>query len=67
MIRVKIAWEAGYGGGDNAAFLLQHPEVKIASHSSNHKKGQTDAALPNKNLMFGLPETTGLNRPGIYP
>jgi N-acetyl-gamma-glutamyl-phosphate reductase len=30
-------------------------------------KGQAGSALQNMNLMFGLPETMGLHRPGIYP
>jgi len=41
--------------------------LRIVSHIDNLMKGQAGSALQNMNLMFGLPETTGLNRPGIYP
>jgi N-acetyl-gamma-glutamylphosphate reductase len=30
-------------------------------------KGQAGSALQCMNLLFGLPEASGLNRPGIYP
>jgi len=30
-------------------------------------KGQAGSALQNMNLLFGLPEATGLERPGQYP
>jgi len=41
--------------------------LRVVSHIDNLMKGQAGSALQNMNLMFGLPETTGLNRPGIYP
>lgn len=41
--------------------------LRIVAHIDNLMKGQAGSALQNMNLMFGLPETTGLNRPGIYP
>ena len=41
--------------------------LRIVSHIDNLMKGQAGSALQNMNLMFGLPETAGLNRPGIYP
>jgi len=41
--------------------------LRIVSHIDNLMKGQAGSALQNMNLMFGLPETTGLARPGIYP
>jgi N-acetyl-gamma-glutamyl-phosphate reductase len=30
-------------------------------------KGQAGSALQNMNVMFGLKETVGLNRPAFYP
>lgn len=41
--------------------------LRIVAHIDNLMKGQAGSALQNMNLMFGLPETTGLNHPGIYP
>jgi N-acetyl-gamma-glutamyl-phosphate reductase len=41
--------------------------LRIVAHIDNLMKGQAGSALQNMNLMFGLPETTGLHRPGIYP
>lgn len=41
--------------------------LRIVSCIDNLMKGQAGSALQNMNIMFGLPETTGLLRPGIYP
>jgi len=41
--------------------------LRIVAHIDNLMKGQAGSALQNMNLMFGLPETTGLSRPGMYP
>lgn len=41
--------------------------LRVVSHIDNLMKGQAGSALQNMNLMFGLPETTGLNHTGIYP
>ncbi len=41
--------------------------LRIVSHIDNLMKGQAGSALQNMNLMFGLPETTGLFRPAGYP
>ena len=41
--------------------------LRVVSHIDNLVKGQAGSALQNMNLMFGLPETAGLNRPGNYP
>ncbi len=41
--------------------------LRIIAHIDNLMKGQAGSALQNMNLMFNLPETTGLNRPGMYP
>lgn len=39
----------------------------VISHIDNLMKGQAGSALQNMNVMFGLDEMAGLNRPGIYP
>jgi N-acetyl-gamma-glutamyl-phosphate reductase len=41
--------------------------LRIVSHIDNLVKGQAGSALQNMNLLFGLPETMGLDRPGQYP
>jgi len=41
--------------------------LRIVSYIDNLVKGQAGSALQNMNLMFGLPETNGLDKPGIYP
>lgn len=51
--------------------VVDHAErtgmLRVISHIDNLMKGQAGNALQNMNLMFGLPETTGLFRPGQYP
>ena len=41
--------------------------LRIVSHIDNLMKGQAGNALQNMNILCGLPETTGLARPGQYP
>jgi N-acetyl-gamma-glutamyl-phosphate reductase len=41
--------------------------VRVISHIDNLMKGQAGNALQNMNLLFGLPETAGLDRPPMYP
>jgi len=41
--------------------------VVVLSAIDNLVKGAAGQAVQNMNLMFGLPETTGLDRPGLYP
>ncbi len=41
--------------------------LRVVSYIDNLVKGQAGSALQNMNLLFGLPETTGLARPGRYP
>jgi len=41
--------------------------LRVVSYVDNLVKGQAGSALQNMNLLFGLPETTGLDRPGMYP
>lgn len=40
---------------------------RCVSYIDNLMKGQSGSALQNMNLLFGLSETTGLKRPGLYP
>ena len=42
-------------------------KLRVISHIDNLMKGQAGSALQNMNLLFGLPETTGLMRVGQYP
>jgi N-acetyl-gamma-glutamyl-phosphate reductase len=39
----------------------------ITSAIDNLIKGASGQAVQNMNLMLGIPETTGLNFPGIFP
>lgn len=41
--------------------------MRIVSHIDNLLKGQAGSAMQNMNLLFGLPETMGLDRPAAYP
>lgn len=41
--------------------------LRIVSHIDNLMKGQAGNALQNMNLLFGFPETAGLDRPAQYP
>ena len=41
--------------------------LRVVSHIDNLMKGQAGNALQNMNLIFGLPEDMGLNRPSTYP
>lgn len=41
--------------------------LRVISHIDNLVKGQAGNALQNMNLLLGLPETMGLDRPGSYP
>jgi N-acetyl-gamma-glutamyl-phosphate reductase len=42
-------------------------QMVVVSHIDNLMKGQAGSALQNMNVMFGLPETTGLQRPAFFP
>ncbi len=42
-------------------------KLRVISHIDNLMKGQAGSALQNMNLIFGFPETMGLDRPGQYP
>lgn len=41
--------------------------LRVVSYIDNLVKGQAGSALQNMNVLFGLPETTGLNVPANYP
>ena len=41
--------------------------LRVVSYIDNLVKGQAGSALQNMNLLFGLPETTGLSKTGRYP
>ncbi|MDD4871602.1 MAG: N-acetyl-gamma-glutamyl-phosphate reductase [Kiritimatiellae bacterium] len=41
--------------------------LRVVSYIDNLVKGQAGSALQNMNLLFGMPETNGLDKPGIYP
>ena len=41
--------------------------LRVVSYIDNLVKGQAGSALQNMNLLFGLPETTGLDKPGVFP
>jgi len=41
--------------------------LRIVSYIDNLLKGQAGSALQNMNIIFGLPEKTGLDRPAMYP
>lgn len=41
--------------------------LRIISYIDNLMKGQAGSALQNMNLICGLPETTGLEKFGVYP
>jgi N-acetyl-gamma-glutamyl-phosphate reductase len=41
--------------------------LRVISHIDNLMKGQAGSACQNMNVLFGFPETMGLDRPGQYP
>ena len=61
-----------YTWGSNTCFI--HPTIDlrtgrliVVSCIDNLIKGAAGQAIQNMNLMLGLPETTGLGAPAIYP
>jgi N-acetyl-gamma-glutamyl-phosphate reductase len=42
-------------------------KLRVVSHIDNLVKGQAGSAVQCMNLLFGLPEAMGLDRPGMYP
>jgi N-acetyl-gamma-glutamyl-phosphate reductase len=41
--------------------------LRVVSYIDNLMKGQSGSAIQNMNVLFGLPETTGLAGTGMYP
>lgn len=74
---VKVyASNAGIGTaharGSNRCLLMVSVDartnrLRVVSHIDNLLKGQAGSALQNMNVLFGLPENMGLDRPGMYP
>jgi N-acetyl-gamma-glutamyl-phosphate reductase len=58
--------------GSNYCDLSVHVDPRtrrlvVVSHIDNLVKGQAGSALQNMNVMLGLSEAAGLDRPGAYP
>ena len=58
--------------GSNACHLIVDADertgtLRVISHIDNLVKGQAGSAVQNMNLLFGFPETMGLDLPGAYP
>ncbi len=56
--------------GTNRCFLgaaVNQGRAIIVSVIDNLVKGAAGQAVQNMNILFGLPETTGLEHPGLYP
>jgi len=58
--------------GSNQCFLIVDLDertgmLRVISQIDNLMKGQAGSAVQNMNLLFGLPETRGLDQPGSYP
>jgi len=41
--------------------------LRVVSYIDNLVKGQAGSAVQNMNLIFGLPENTGFDNPGMFP
>jgi len=58
-------------GTNNAKLVVSVDErtqrLRVVSYIDNLLKGQAGSALQNMNLLFDLPETAGLERPGMFP
>jgi len=46
---------------------LRTRRLVVVSHIDNLMKGQAGSAVQNMNVMFGLDERAGLDRPAVYP
>ena len=58
--------------GSNSCYLIVDADertgkLRVISHIDNLVKGQAGSAVQNMNLLFGFPETAGLDLPGQYP
>lgn len=45
----------------------RHNRLRVVSYIDNLVKGQAGSALQNMNLIFGLPETMGLDQSSFFP
>jgi N-acetyl-gamma-glutamyl-phosphate reductase len=58
-------------GGNFCRLIVDVDEVtrrlRVVSHIDNLVKGQSGNAVQNMNLLFGLPESAGLDTPSRYP
>ncbi len=58
-------------GSNNCNIVISIDErtakLRVVSYIDNLLKGQAGSALQNMNIIFGLPEKMGLNRPPMYP
>ncbi len=68
----KEAASTGMVRGSNRAMLTiacdeRTGTFRVISHIDNLVKGQAGSAIQNVNVMFGLPETMGLDQPGAHP
>jgi N-acetyl-gamma-glutamyl-phosphate reductase len=74
-IKVKAATEpvgtSDVRGSNRAIITIACDErtgtFRAISHIDNLVKGQAGSALQNMNVMFGLPETLGLEQPPAHP
>jgi len=62
----------GHVRGSNACFLIVDADernglLRVISNIDNLMKGQAGNALQAMNLLFGFPQTAGLDRPAQYP
>lgn len=62
----------GHVRGSNACNLVvacqeRNGCFRVLTHIDNLVKGQAGSAVQNMNVMFGLPETMGLDLPGSHP
>ena len=49
------------------AFYVKGNKLIVTSAIDNLVKGAAGQAIQNMNIMFGLPEITGLQFPGLHP
>ena len=49
------------------AFYVSGEKIIITSAIDNLVKGASGQAIQNMNIMFNLPEQTGLQFPGLHP
>jgi N-acetyl-gamma-glutamyl-phosphate reductase len=58
-------------GSNNCNIVISVDErtsrLRVISYIDNLVKGQAGSAMQNMNIIMGLPEKTGFDRPGMYP